>query len=137
MEFNFLETQGEMLSAECLDSLENEYDFVFPDVLKKLYSNHNKAVIKEKDIKLAENELTVVDFIFPGDDENVSLDILLQEKKDYPWIGPNHIPFASDWGDDIFCWDKTDNSVWLYFPDSDEPVFIVSNIDVFFEELNK
>ena len=135
--FRFLKTDGYQIPLERLKDFEVKNGFAYPTVLADFYQNHYNAKMYEKDIIIHGDEYSIVRFIYPFETQDmVSVELLLRENNKSPWLDPNHIPFASDWGDDLFCFDISDRSVWLYFPDSDVPAKIVDDIDLLFEKIN-
>lgn len=136
--FRFLKTDGYQIAPERLAEFEKKNGFSYPTVLADLYRNHYNAKIFEKDILIRDTEYSIVRFIYPFESQEViSVELLLRENKKNTWLKLNHIPFASDWGDDLYCFDTNDRSVWLYFPDSDVPIKIVDEIDVLFKKINE
>ena len=136
--FSFLKTDGYQIGAERLADFERENGFSYPTVLADFYRNHYNAKIFEKEILIQDDEYSIVRFIYPFESrEAVSVELLLRENKINAWFKLNHIPFASDWGDDLYCVDTKDGAVWLYFPDSDVPIKVVDDIDVLFEKINE
>lgn len=133
-----LKTDGYPITLDRLNDFEGENGFTYPTVLSDFYLNHYNAKIYEKEILIQGNEYSIVRFIYPFESpEMVSVELLLRENEKNTWFDSNHIPFASDWGDDLYCFDINDSSVWLYFPDSDVPIRIIDDVDLFFEKINE
>lgn len=135
MQYKFIRESGEGISKEYLNSIEKKYGFVFPKILSDYYLLHNKARINEREIKLDDDYIKVVRFIYPNE-EDYSLEGLIEDNREYDDFPDNQIPFASDWGDDIFYWDKNNSNVSLLYPDSDEFMPVCDSIDLFFSMLN-
>lgn len=136
--FKLLKTDGYPIALERLTEFEVKNGFTYPTILSDFYQNHYNAKIFEKDILIQGDEYSFVRFIYPFESpEMVSVELLLRENRKNIWFNSNHIPFASDWGDDLYCFDINDRSVWLYFPDSDVPIKIIDDIDLLFEKINE
>lgn len=129
-----VKTEGNGISPEKIDYFEQEYGILFPTTLRDFYIKHNGAEIEESKIICDDDEYDVVSVIYPAVG-NPKLETLIKENRSYQNWKETHIPFAADWGDDLFCWDTKTGAIWLYFPDNDEPILVTDSMDNFFSRL--
>lgn len=126
--------EGNGISSDVIEQLEKEYKIRFPAALKYFYIEHNGAEIEESKIICDGDEYNVVSVIYP-EAGNPTLEMLIEENRIYNNWKEGHIPFAADWGDDLYCWDNETGAIWLYFPDDDDPILVADSIDSFFSRL--
>ena len=136
--FSFItkELPEQNVSHEYVDSVERKYNFKFPAILRKCYTEYNMCESKEVSIVMHKLEFCV-EYILPlkfGTDnlENI-LDIF--NKKAY---FPHHlIPFAKDVDGDYYHWDvNTGRVYYISMGNIDIPIPIARSVDEFFELLN-
>lgn len=125
---------GSGIHSDALDQFEKDYELLFPAALRNFYIEHNGAEIEEGKILCGSDEYGVVSVVYPSAG-NPSLETLIEENRKYKNYSEDHIPFAADWGDDLYCWDRKTGAIWLYFPDDDEPIPVAESIDRFFSNL--
>lgn len=126
--------EGNGISPEEIKHFERKYEIRFPSALRDFYIKHNGAEIEECKIICDGDEYDVVSVIYPAVG-SLKLETLIEENRSYHSWEENHIPFAADWGDDLYCWDNSTGAIWLYFPDADDPIPVADNMDVFFSGL--
>ena len=129
-----VKNEGEKISSDVIDRFEKEYNILFPAALKQFYLEHFGAEIEEGKIICDGDEYDVVSVIYPAAG-NPTLEMLIEENQIYNNWKEGHVPFAADWGDDLFCWDNNTGAIWLYFPDDDDPILIADSMDSFFSSL--
>lgn len=131
--------EGYRISSEDLEKIENKYGFKYPDRLRDYFLNHNEAFIYTAHFTIGEKEYSVDSFVYPfvKDEKAVSADLLLETEQKRGLYGKNKIPFASDRGDNTFCWDSITGEVYLSYYDGDEVNLVTDSIDVFFDCLEK
>lgn len=126
--------EGNGISPEEIEHFEQKYEIHFPSILRDFYIKHNGAEIEECEIICDGTEYDVVSLIYPAKG-NPTLEMLLDENQSYQSWKENHIPFAADWGDDLYCWDNKTGAIWLYFPDDDNPIPVADSMENFFSRL--
>ena len=137
MEFSFVRREGSPIQSQVLEQIEEAFSFQYPPILKTYYLKHHGASITYREFCVGDNEFSVAKFIYPQavTPKGISVELLLRENEKNHWYGEHRIPFAADWGDDIYCWDCVTGKIYLYFPDSDEPEFVMDSIEKFFEKM--
>ena len=61
--------------------------------------------------------------------------VLIDENRKYHNYKEGHVPFAADWGDDLYCWDEATGEIWIYFPDDDDPIPVANSMDAFLSSI--
>lgn len=124
--FSFIRKEGIALSEEIVACAETQYGFEFPEILRDYYLTNNGAAINDMNMNLENEVYNVARFLkleticMLLDDEDAELE---------------YVPFASDWGDDLYCWSVIDGKVYITYTDSIGYDFIADSVNQFIELL--
>lgn len=125
--FSFYKTPGNSNPIERIEVLEDIYSFSFPAVLKEHYLNHDDSLIEERFFEKDGDEYNVARLLSLDD-----LELLLGEAAE-EGESVTMVPFAADWGDDLFCWSIYSQRVYIVYPDDEEATLLFDGISEFFE----
>lgn len=124
--FSIIRKPGSPLPLEYLLKIEDKYKIRFPEILRVHYLQNNGAAICS------------VDATFHGEEFNVAriLDASSIERLFDDWeFSREYVPFASDWGDAIYCWRAVDGMVFVLYADGEEYKYVTDSLEDFFETL--
>ena len=124
--YTFLLSEGLPVEESELRKLEKSFKVSFPKILRELWLKHNGARTQEMHLIIEGDEFDVVRFL-----DVDMLKMLLNEAKTHGEL-IEYIPFAEDWGGDLFCWKVDDGGVYILYPDSDVPIMLTESIEQFF-----
>lgn len=120
-------TQGTPIAESELNHIEKTFGLSFPKIIRDFYLCHNGAKIREALLTIDNDYYNVVRFL-----DTAAVVILLNENKKHG-VPNDYIPFAEDWGSDLYCWSTRDSGVYLFYSDSDTPLLILNSLNRFIE----
>lgn len=118
-----------------LNSIEQEYGFRFPEVLKEYYIKHNGSVIVPAYLTQGEDSFCVSRFI-PLKGSGYNLEKRLEQYREEQTIPGYLIPLADNNGDMDFFWDSRNEDIYRTYLDDTGFTLVCRGLDRFFEILN-
>ncbi len=109
---------------------EEHYQFQYPDLLKQFLAENNSNEYSYYD---GVEEYSIADFLIPG--TTGLFESIMDEKLENGFLPDVFIPFARDWGDDLFCFNNYDLKIYLFYPTDEEPDVICENVECFLNHL--
>lgn len=139
MECKFIEEKKEKfkVTQQDINTIEEQYDIIFPEYLKEFYLEYNGATIKLCKI--------FVDGYMYGISEMIQLkygecnfEYILEGDREDKIIPFSMIPIANNEGGDYYYLDMEDGKIYLFFCDDIEnPIYICENIESLFKLMNE
>lgn len=138
---------GYDINEDDLVDIENNYGFVFPQILKEFYLGYNGASIKELYVSVGYHEFGIHHIfpvryrwkyegntVVPERADKGQLEYFMDMSSDIDSIRANNLVlFADDVGGDEYFWQIGTGTVYLIrFDDVDEPILAFESVEAFF-----